>query len=143
MADYVDVEGKIEGLGNAQVAKFGTFYSVVKFRTSEGKAVTLSDVALGPRCNIEFQLGSYVRLLGKMVDGKVLVFAIRSDDEVADDVAEIVKGRGSMVRLGWLLILLSVVTFWTIIAPIVLLPHAFRTLRTAWAAPTETSAKRA
>ena len=141
-ADYVDAEGTIEGLGNSEVQKTGTLYSVVKLRSSDGKARTLTDVGFARRCNVEIQPGASVRLLGAPVDGKVLVFAVRSDDEVVDDVAEIAKAKGSVMNLAVMLVLLCIVTIWTIIIPLLLVSHVIRNFRVAGQIPSEADMRR-
>lgn len=142
MSEYVDAEGRIEGLGNSEVQKTGTLYSVVKLRSPDGKAINLTDVAFPRRCNVEIQVGEHVRLLGIPVDGKVLVFAVQSDGEVVDDVAELSKAKGSLRLFAVTLVLLCVVTIWTIIIPLMLVSTVIRNFRVVRQIPSEADMRR-
>ncbi len=142
MADYIDAEGRIEALGNSEIQKNGTLYSLVKLRGADGKVETLTDVVFARCCNVEAQVGEDVRLLGFPINKNIMVFGLRSDGEVTDDVAEISKARGPLTVLGLSMMAMGVLTIWTIIIPIMVLPSAIRCLRNASAIPSEVDMRR-
>ena len=122
MSKLWSASGTIEALGNSDIKKDGTLYSVVKLRTADGKPQSISDVVFMKRAHVEAVVGAKLDLLGFTSKGKSLVYAVVRDGEVSEDIEQVGQGKMLFLLMASVFIVLAVVLAWTIIVPLLALP---------------------
>lgn len=115
MAEFWTAEGTVEALGQSELKKEGTEYSVVRLVDPAGGRVTFQKVGVGPNVSMDLAVDAVVRLLGYRVSIGNVIYAVVRDGQPSSDLELWGKARRTLMLVGWSLVLLGLALAITIV----------------------------